>query len=312
MEQPDINYGKYHVPDLQLGFRYTDPEEQLLIKRQVDLFEKTAFEISAQITKNYSTSFYWASRILDREMRYAIYAIYGFVRFADEIVDTFHHTDKKQVLELFERDYMEAIENSISMNPVLHSFVLVMRKYNISPSLVDAFLSSMKKDLDKKTWLVPGELDEYIYGSAEVVGLMCLKVFVNGCSSFYEELEEPARKLGSAFQKVNFLRDMKDDAALLGRSYFPDFTVEKYGDNLSRKLVNEIRDEFMVARSGIEKLPGRSKLAVYIAWVFYLRLLKKIERAPAGNIMKMRVRISNPVKFVLFLYSVIRYKFGLI
>lgn len=278
----------------------------------MEQYNKTNFEISRFITKSYSTSFYSSSRLLDKESRTAIFAIYGFVRFADEIVDTFHHVNKKTLLDTFEQQYRDALSQGISMNPVLHSFVLTIHKYQIPTELVDAFMHSMRMDLDKKHYLKPEEFKEYIYGSAEVVGLMCLKVFVQGKQNSYEKLVEAAMGLGSAFQKVNFFRDLRADTEVLGRYYFPDFKPESFDKETKLAMTRDIRADFKLAKSGIRQLPGRSKLAVYVAYIYYLALLRKIERSPEQLILSKRIRINNFHKSALLSWALLRYHLKLL
>jgi phytoene/squalene synthetase len=249
--------------------------------------------------------------LLSAETRQAIYSIYGFVRVADEIVDTFHGYNQKTLLKNFERDCLEAIANGISMNPVLHAFALTVRKYNIPLHLIDSFLYSMKSDLSKHVYANTSELNTYIYGSADVVGLMCIKAFVNGDEKLYTELEKPAMKLGSAFQKVNFLRDLKADMEQLDRKYFPDFDIHTFDDTMKNSLVKNIEADFKEANEGIKRLPGRSKLAVLVAFVFYKELLKKIRKTPARKILSTRIRISDPMKMWLLGKAYLQYQLNM-
>ena len=219
----------------------------------MQLFNKTTFSVSKVITNSYSTSFSFATSLLSKEHRDAIYAIYGFVRFADEIVDSFHNFDKKHLLKRFERDLKLAIDEKISLNPVLHSFQLVVHKYNIPYNEVNSFLTSMKFDLDKKKYKTKQEANDYIYGSADVVGLMCLHVFCDGDIDSFEALKIPAMRLGSAFQKVNFLRDLKNDAELLGRTYLPGMNYQHFDEATKTKIVLEIENDFDVAYQGLKK-----------------------------------------------------------
>lgn len=278
----------------------------------MNLFDKLSFNTSREITKTYSTSFSMATRMFDRETRQAIYSIYGFVRVADEIVDTFHAYDKKHLLEKLENDYEDAVKHGISMNPVLQSFQQTVKKYRIPGSHVSAFLTSMKYDLDKNLYNTRPEMAEYIYGSADVVGLMCLKVFCNGNDSLFQQLEIPAMKLGSAFQKVNFLRDLKTDIEELGRKYFPEITSEHLNENIKTTLIKDIENDFETAIPGIKLLPGRSKLAVITACYYYRALLNKIKKTPAPAILVSRIRISNPRKLFLILKALIAYYLKLI
>ncbi|HNX78723.1 MAG TPA: phytoene/squalene synthase family protein [Prolixibacteraceae bacterium] len=275
-------------------------------------FDRTCSRISELITREYSTSFFSATRLLEKEIREAIFNIYGFVRFADEIVDTFHDFDKKELLCQFEKDYYAALGKGISLNPVLHSFQQTVSRYGIEDAHVQAFLSSMKSDLEKETYSEKEDIDRYIFGSADVVGLMCLKVFCKGDQQLYRELLEPAMKLGSAFQKVNFLRDLKNDIQLLGRRYFPELLEGELDDAKKSSIVNQIREDFRAAFTGMRKLPGRSKLAVYTAFLYYLGLLSKINSTPARKIMETRIRIPDWKKMLLLFRAVIAYKFKLI
>ena len=278
----------------------------------MDLYDEISFKTSKLITKKYSTSFSVAVSLLTTEMQQAIYSIYGFVRLADEIVDTFNFVDQERLLEDFKRDYYKALFDGISMNPVLQAFTLTVKKYNIPAELVDSFLKSMKADLHKQKYYNTDELNEYIYGSADVVGLMCLKVFVNGDRRLYDELKGPAMKLGSAFQKVNFLRDMKADTEELNRSYFPEFSLNSFNEDIKYKLIESIESDFHEAKQGISKLPGKSKLAVFIAYIYYKRLLHNLKLTPAEKILSARIRISNHKKMFLLGTSYIRYKLNLI
>jgi 15-cis-phytoene synthase len=264
-------------------------------------YDKTCFRISEQVTRDFSTSFYAATRQFDRESRDAIFSIYGFVRFADEIVDSFHDFPKETLLIKFESDYYEALKLGISLNPILHSFQLTVKKYNIADAYVQAFLQSMKNDLSKTSYKSHSEMSDYIYGSADVVGLMCLKVFYNGDEQLFRELEESAAKLGSAFQKVNFLRDLKNDIENLDRHYFPDVNRQNFDESKKADLVRNIERDFAIALQGMKRLPFNAKLPVYVAYYYYLNLLKKIRRTPAPEIISKRIRISNLRKFLVLL-----------
>ena len=264
------------------------------------LFDQISFETSRNVTKKYSTSFSMAVKMLSPSIRSAIYSIYGFVRFADEIVDTFHQYDKDQLLNDFENEYDKAFKHGISLNPILNSFQQTVRKYNITDDMVRAFLKSMRADLTKSVYHTREEYKEYIYGSADVVGLMCLKVFVNGDEDKYNELKEAAMRLGSAFQKVNFLRDLKDDYELLNRYYFPNVDLSSLNPKSKTIIIDEIEDDFNYAfNHGILKLPVEAKFGVYMAFRYYRRLLKKLNRVPSSQIINTRVRISNPMKINL-------------
>ena len=267
------------------------------------LYKDTSYKISKRLTLSYSTSFGWGIKAFKPEYRDPIFAIYSYVRVADEIVDTFHDFDKKELLKKFEADTWDAIEKGISTNPVLQAFQETVNKYKIDHKLIKAFLKSMEMDLSNSSY-ERGVYDDYIYGSAEVVGLMCLKVFVNGSDEKYDELEHSARMLGAAFQKVNFLRDMKSDIIERGRIYLPGVSELTYINNQNKKeLEKEIDKEFHSAFMGIVKLPIGVKLGVYSAYLYYLMLFKKIKRMDVDKLMSKRVRISNPYKFYLLIKS---------
>jgi 15-cis-phytoene synthase len=278
----------------------------------MDLYSKTTFKTAQLFTKTYSTSFYSAVKMLEKDMQKAIFGIYGFVRLADEIVDTFHDYEKERLLIRLESDLQNAIKEQISTNPILHAFQDVVNNFDIPYALIDAFMQSMKADLEKKQYLNKNETETYIYGSANVVGLMCLKVFTKGNVNQYDKLKKPAMKLGSAFQKVNFLRDLKTDIQDLDRSYFSNCDFNSFDENAKKMLVDEIKDEFKDAYKGIKQLPGRSKLAVLTAYLYYLTLLKKIEQTPSNKILSMRLRISNFRKSLLLLKAMFMYKFKMI
>jgi phytoene/squalene synthetase len=251
--------------------------------------------------------------MLSAEIRKDIYNIYGFVRFADEIVDTFHDYDKEQLMIHFERDYYLSKEQGISLNPILNSFQQTVNKYNITDEMVQAFLKSMKADLSKTEYKTKEEYDDYIYGSADVVGLMCLKVFVNGNEEMYETLKDAAMRLGSAFQKVNFLRDLKDDFELLNRSYFPNVDLGKLNAISKQLIIDEIEADFDYAyKHGILKLPIEAKFGVYMAYRYYRRLLQKLKAVPSEKIMDTRIRISDPMKINLLARSYVKYKLNII
>ena len=278
----------------------------------MQIFIDTSYKISKLITKNYSTSFYLSTCLLDKKNQDAIFSIYGFVRFADEIVDTFHEYDKKLLLDKFEQDYYESINLGISLNPVLNSFQNTVKKYKIEDTHIQSFLKSMKYDLTIKDYKNQSEIDNYIYGSADVVGLMCLRVFCDGNLQLYDELEFFAKKLGSAFQKVNFLRDLKSDIENLNRNYFPNIKNNKFDENNKKEIIEDIENDFKTALIGIKKLPKKSKLAVLIAFYYYKNLLHKIKNTSAKKIIKTRIRISNFKKFLLLLKAIINYKLNLI
>jgi len=277
------------------------------------LFDEVSYACSKLVTKKYSTSFSLATKMLSNSIRAHIYNIYGFVRFADEIVDTFHEYDKEDLLNRFEQDYYVAKEQGISLNPILNSFVQTVNKYNITDDLVAAFLKSMRDDLSKKEYTTDEEYKAYIYGSADVVGLMCLKVFVNGDEVQYEALKAPAMRLGSAFQKVNFLRDLKDDIEHLNRSYFPNVDLKQLNPQSKEVIVKDIEADFDYAfNNGILKLPVEAKFGVFMAYRYYKKLLNKLKATPSTEIMDTRIRISNPMKINLLARSYVKYKLNLI
>jgi phytoene/squalene synthetase len=250
--------------------------------------------------------------MLAPSIRNAIYSVYGFVRFADEIVDSFHDFDKKELLRDFEIEYYKAMTSGISLNPILNSFQKTVKEYNISDDLVQAFLTSMKMDLTKSDYKTKEEYESYIYGSADVVGLMCLQIFVNGDKQKYNELKESAMRLGSAFQKVNFLRDLKDDVEDLSRTYFPGVDLKSLTSENKQKIIDEIEEDFRVAYEGIVKLPAEAKFGVYTAYMYYRRLLLKLKRTPSNKIIETRIRVSNPVKIGLLARSFVVFKFNLL
>ena len=278
----------------------------------MQLYHKTNQQIAALVTKNYSSSFYLSTLLFDKVTRDAIFGIYGFVRYADEIVDTFHEYDKEYLLLKFENDLKDALNNKISLNPILDAFQITVNDYNIPYEYIDAFLSSMKMDLGKKMYLSKDETEQYVYGSANVVGLMCLKVFCYDNPNLFEQLVKPAEMLGSAFQKVNFLRDLKADTEGLDRFYFSNFDHYNFSEVNKKELITEIENEFAIAYQGIKQLPGRSKLAVLTAYKYYLSLLRKIKRMEAAEILKKRIRISNTHKLTLMAKAAIQYKLKLL
>jgi phytoene/squalene synthetase len=276
------------------------------------LFDDVSFKCSKLVTKSYSTSFSLAVNMLSPYIRDAIYSIYGFVRFADEIVDSFHDFDKERLINEFEEEYYKAMEYGISLNPILNSFQKTVKQYNITDDLIQSFLKSMKLDLVKSDYHTKEEYDAYIYGSADVVGLMCLKVFVGGNVQKYEQLKEEAMRLGSAFQKVNFLRDLKDDNLVLNRDYFPGVNLNSFDENSKKMIIAEIEEDFRIAYQGIVKLPMEAKFGVYTAFVYYKKLLKKLENTPYHKIGTARIRVSNYTKFGLLAKSFVSYKLKLV
>jgi phytoene synthase len=273
------------------------------------LFDQTTFECSKLITQRYSTSFTLGIKTLAKKFHLPIYAIYGFVRYADEIVDTFHDQDKKALLDRFKKDTYEAIEAKISLNPVLHAFQLIVNQYRIDQELIEAFLHSMEMDLDFKTYN-DSKYHEYIYGSAEVVGLMCLRVFCQGDEAEYQRLKDPACKLGSAFQKVNFLRDLKSDFEERGRVYFPGVDFNRFDASVKRAIEEDIQKDFDESLVGIAGLPQGAKLGVKVAYLYYQKLFDKIKKLPPETITQQRVRIPNARKLSLLFGSYVENKLG--
>lgn len=277
----------------------------------MQLYNDTSYKISKVLTRDYSTSFSLGIHMLDRRFHASIYAIYGFVRVADEIVDTFHHHDKPTLLESFKNDTWQAISQGVSTNPILHSFQDVVNRYGIEKELIDAFLHSMEMDLSEQNYS-DRLYSEYIYGSAEVVGLMCLRVFCETDSSLYNRLKEPARKLGSAFQKVNFLRDIKSDYVERSRVYFPGVDFNAFDDASKKKIEADIQRDFDESYEGIRALPKGARLGVTVAYIYYLSLFRKIKMLPAGRICHERIRVPNFKKIVLLCQTWLRYRFNLI
>lgn len=274
----------------------------------MDLYHNTAFSISKIITNKYSTSFSMGIMAFAPKYRDPIYGIYAYVRFADEIVDTFHDFNKKELLQRFRKDTFQAIEDGISLNPVLHAFQKVVNEYQIDHKYIIAFLDSMEMDLSNSYYEQDG-YNSYIYGSAEVVGLMCLKVFVDGDQQQFESLLEPARALGSAFQKVNFLRDIKSDIEERGRIYLPGVDSSEGIDEINKaRLEKEVEEEFALALEGIKKLTPGVRMGVYSAYLYYIKLFEKIRSSHVSTLLKKRVRVSNVNKFALFLQSMIEVK----
>ncbi|MBE7659954.1 phytoene/squalene synthase family protein [Tenacibaculum finnmarkense] len=277
------------------------------------LFDEVSYACSKLVTQKYSTSFSLATRMLSPKIRAEIYNIYGFVRFADEIVDSFHQYNKEDLLIRFENEYYLSKKEGISLNPILNSFVQTVEKYKITDDLIQAFLKSMKADLYQTEYTTEEAYKQYIYGSADVVGLMCLRVFVNGNQQQYEELKKPAMRLGSAFQKVNFLRDLKDDIQVLNRSYFPNVDLKELDQASKEIIIKDIEADFDYAyENGILKLPVEAKFGVYMAYRYYKKLLKKLKATPSSEIMDTRIRISDPMKINLLARSYVKYKLNLI
>lgn len=271
------------------------------------LYDDLSFKISKQTTKQYSTSFSLGIMALSSKIRNPIYAIYGYVRLADEIVDSFHGFDKEKLLKRFREDTFLALEEKISLNPIMQSFQETVHQYEIDHELIKQFLRSMEMDLHKIDY--NSDLyKKYILGSAEVVGLMCLHIFVNGDKAEFERLKPSAMILGSAFQKVNFLRDMKDDYDVLGRTYFPNVDIKAFDNQVKAEIEREIENEFKLALEGIKKLPASSRFGVYLAYRYYLSLFKKIKKTSANKIINQRIRISNRKKISLMMGSYVEYK----
>ena len=276
------------------------------------LFDIVSNDCSKNVTEKYSTSFSLATRMLDQSIRSDIYNIYGFVRFADEIVDTFHQYPKKELFNRFEENLNHSLKNKISLNPILNSFQMTVNKYNIDLNLIKAFMRSMRWDLYKKKYLNKKDYKTYIYGSADVVGLMCLKVFVKGDDKKYNDLRENAMSLGSAFQKVNFLRDLKNDHNILKRSYFPNVDLNSFDENSKEKIIKEIENDFKKGLVGIFKLPSEAKFAVYTAYKYYFKLLIKLKNTPSTRIKSSRIRVPNFEKFTVLAKSYVNYRLNLL
>ena len=276
------------------------------------LFDIVSNDCSKNVTEKYSTSFSLATRMLDQSIRSDIYNIYGFVRFADEIVDTFHQYPKKELFDRFEENLNHSLRNKISLNPILNSFQMTVNKYNIDLDLIKAFMRSMRWDLYKKKYLNKKDYKTYIYGSADVVGLMCLKVFVKGDEKKYNNLRENAMSLGSAFQKVNFLRDLKNDHNILKRSYFPNVDLNTFDENSKEKIIKEIENDFKKGLVGIFKLPSEAKFAVYTAYKYYFKLLIKLKNTPSTRIKSSRIRVPNFEKFTVLAKSYVNYRLNLL
>lgn len=277
----------------------------------MDIYTKNALQCSKNTTLNYSTYFALGVSLLAKRLRNPIYSIYGFVRFADEIVDTFQEYNKKDLFHRFRQDTYRAIEEKISTNPILHSFQWVVHKYQIETEIIDAFLDSMEMDLTYDTYNRK-TFQEYIYGSAEVVGLMCLKVFTEGNNEEYEQLKTPARKLGEAFQKINFLRDIQSDFKDRARSYFPQIDPTSFNDRDKMEIEKDIDLDFQEAYIGIRKLSKESRLGVFLAYTYYMKLFIKIQHTKAENLMKKRYRISNTYKIILLIQGYLKHKMNII
>lgn len=276
------------------------------------IFDKISHRSSKIVTKSYSTSFSLGIFFLDRSLHQHIYAIYGFVRFADEIVDTFHDHNKRELLDDFEEQTYEAIDRGISLNPILNSFQETVRQFEIDQELITTFLKSMRMDLHPVESYSQEDYEDYILGSAEVVGLMCLKVFCYGNEEQYQALRYEAMKLGSAFQKINFLRDLNADYHTLGRVYFPGIEMDEFNNEVKAQIEADIEEDFHIGYTGILRLPKKARFGVYVAYVYYYALFQKIKATPAEVILSQRVRIPNHNKYGLLLSSYVRHSFNLL
>jgi phytoene synthase len=275
------------------------------------LYDKISFKTSALTTQAYSTSFSLGIRFLNMRFHEPIYAIYGMVRLADEIVDTFHEFDKEELLKRFREDVYRSVDEKISLNPILNSFQLVVNEYNIDRELIDLFLDSMEMDLNKR------EYDEslykrYILGSAEVVGLMCLKIFCDGNEEQYLKLKPYAMSLGSAYQKINFLRDLNADYQSLGRTYFPNVDMHEFNETIKHEIEEDIEQDFQHGLEGIKQLPRDAKFGVYLSYIYFHGLLRKIKRSSPAEILQKRVRLSNKRKYFMLARSAMLYKFNIL
>lgn len=277
-----------------------------------NLFDQISRDCSKIVTNTYSTSFSMATKMLNSSIRYHIYNIYGFVRFADEIVDSFHNYSKESLLDRFEEDLYLSLEQKISLNPILNSFQHTVNTFNIDSELINAFMKSMRWDLNKRVYDNEEDYKTYIYGSADVVGLMCLKVFVKGNDQQYNDLESSAMALGSAFQKINFLRDLKDDYQKLNRNYFPSVNFNHFDEESKSEIIKEIELDFDKALIGIFKLPVEAQFGVYTAYKYYTKLLKKLKKTSSTNIQNTRIRVPNYQKMGVFAGSYLKYRFNLL
>ena len=275
------------------------------------IFDKLSQDMSKMTTRRYSTSFSLGLRFLNKELHKPIYSIYGFVRFADEIVDSFDGFDKEILLADFKKDTYEAIAKGISLNPILNSFQWAVNKYNIPHDLIETFMNSMEMDLDEKVY-DKDTYEKYILGSAEVVGLMCLKIFVSGEDSEYQRLKMNAMKLGSAFQKINFLRDLNDDFNELGRTYFPGINMNDFNNIVKKEIEADIEKDFRLGYEGILMLPKKARFGVYMAYKYYFKLFKKIKRTKAERILEERVRIPNRKKARILVTSYVRHNLNIL
>ena len=276
------------------------------------LFDSVSEDCSRSVTQSYSTSFSMATKMLDSSIRNHIYNIYGFVRFADEIVDSFHEYPKEELLNRFEDDLYFSLKNKISLNPILNSFQKTVNLFSIDKTLIASFLKSMRWDLEKKDYKTEQDYKDYIYGSADVVGLMCLKVFVKGDNTKYEDLKPSAMALGSAFQKVNFLRDLKNDYQELDRTYFPNLNFNNFNEDSKQLIIDDIEKDFEFALKGIFKLPDEARFGVYTAFKYYNKLLMKLKQTPSDSIQNKRIRVPNYQKITVFARSYLKYRLNLL
>jgi len=276
------------------------------------IFDTVSNDCSKIVTQSYSTSFSSAVKMLGPSIRQDIYNIYGFVRFADEIVDTFHDYKKERLFDQFEQDLNEALIEKISLNPILNAFQHTVTKNNIPFDLIEAFMQSMRLDLTKNVYKTQEEYNSYIYGSADVVGLMCLKVFVKGNDEMYEKLKMSAMRLGSAFQKVNFLRDLKADFEGLDRTYFPNTDLKNLNEHAKKQIIEEIETDFDLGFEGIKNLPIEAKFGVYTAYIYYKKLLSKLKKTPSAEIKNTRIRVPDYQKVSLLANCYVKYRLNLL
>ena len=276
-----------------------------------ELFDQVSIRCSRMTTRAYSTSFSLGIQCLDKDMRDPIYSIYGFVRFADEIVDTFHDYDKATLLNRFRAETYQAIAEKISLNPILNSFQKTVHQFGIEEKLYDQFLKSMEMDLNLTSYDQSG-ISEYILGSAEVVGLMTLRVFCKGDDAMYQRLKPSAMKLGSAFQKINFLRDLNADYNQMGRNYFPGIDLSNFNEVAKRAIEEDIAADFAEGYKGIKQLPRRARLGVYVAYLYYIALFEKIKATPCTTVLTQRIRVRNRRKISILAYSFVKHQLNLI
>ena len=278
---------------------------------QLDLYKQISSRFSRMTTRSYSTSFTLGIWCLDKEFRDPVYSVYGFVRFADEIVDTFHGHDRALLLHRFTEDTWRAIDEKISINPILQSFQATVNAFNIDRSLIEQFLQSMEMDLHRSEH-DEASFGQYILGSAEVVGLMCLRVFCKGNEETYHRLKTDAMKLGSAFQKINFLRDLRADYTILGRCYFPGLDINRFDEETKKKIEENIASDFRQGFEGIKRLPRGARLGVYVAYLYYIALFRKIKQLPSEAVLQSRVRVRNRFKLAILGYSFVKHQLNLL